>query len=252
MSEETKLAPVSSTQLDRPRDGGGLYPGLDMEALYRFCQGAVQSELIAAKTPQQAMVIILAGREYGLAPMAALMNGHMIKGKFSLSADMLAAIANRHGALIELIETTDTKATYRFGGVGRSSAIDFTYSLDDAKAAKLYPGKEDSNWKSHTKAMLRARALSQGIRAAYPGMVSGAYLEDELKEMPVTVETTAVEAERPKGRAALGLPAPDPEPVAEKTPEKVRVEKAKPAAVAKVVESEPIVDAVVEDDSDPV
>ncbi|NRA03547.1 MAG: hypothetical protein HRU00_13205 [Myxococcales bacterium] len=195
MSEETTEIAVATPET---KDAGGLYPGLRMDDVYRFCATVAGSQLVAAKSPEQAMVIVLAGREYGLSPMAALMNCHLIKGKFSMSADMMAAVANRKGAIIELIETDAKKATYSFAGGGRAKPIKFSFTIDDAKRAGMYRDdlKAGDNWRAHTKAMLRARALSQGIRAAYPGMMSGAYLRDELEPEVVQVVSASTIVEQ--------------------------------------------------------
>lgn len=199
MTEET-------TTLTRIDSGGGLYPGLNMPEVYKFCETVVESRLVPATSAPQALVVILAGREYGLSPMAALMNGHMIKGKFTLSADMIAAIATRRGATIELIETTAERAIYRFGGAGRTTPINFEYSIDDAKRAGLLR-KSDSNWDKHPKAMLRARAVSQGVRAAFPGMMAGAYLPEEMDEVIDTTSTPIT----PSLKDALAKSEPAPE-----------------------------------------
>lgn len=226
-----------TTEITRHDDGGGLYPGLDMPQLFRLCTQIASSGLTAAKSEAQALVIVLAGREYGLSPMASLMNGHLIKGRFSMSADMMAALARSRGATIELIETTAERATYRFGGAGRTEPIDFTFDLDDAKrGGMVHKGlKDGDNWLAHPKAMLRARCISQGIRAAYPGLMAGAYLADELQGEPeVVYAETPAQADQPTARQLLLNGNRDERPV--ETVPAVEAEPEKSAA-------EPVVEA---------
>lgn len=208
MSDPIDTGTALSVRSAEASDGGGLFPGLNLREAFVFCKTAAHSGMVPAKTAEEAMMVVLAGREHGLTAMASLMNCHMIKGKFTMSADMVAALATRRGVVIELVESTSDKATYSFSGAGRTVPFSFTYTMADAKRAGLL-GKSDSNWEKHPGPMLRARALTQGLRAVYPGLLSGAYLTDEIRE--VIDVTPVTQPSGNNGHASLGLPAPVPE-----------------------------------------
>lgn len=138
----------------------------------------------AIDTPQKAMAIMLKGRELRLPPWVALSNIHIIEGKPTLSADLMAALVQRaidqkgDGELTS-VPPTETEATVRYRRWGQKQVQEYTFSMKDAQAAGL-TGR--GPWKAHPKSMMRARALAHACRAGFPDVVAGMYDPDELQQ----------------------------------------------------------------------
>lgn len=131
------------------------------------------------KTPEQAVAIMLKGRELGIPPMQALSHIHIINGKPTMSAElMLSQILRLH---------PKTKISYpkRSGEICEikvqrdgSEPSTFSFSISDAQAAGLM---SNPTWKKYPRAMLHARAVSEMARSLFPDAISGvSYCPEEM------------------------------------------------------------------------
>lgn len=131
----------------------------------------------------QAVTKILFGRELGISPINSMSSIHIIEGKPTLSSNLLAALIKRSGKYdYRVREWDDTKCVLMFRqkvddvweDVGESS-----FTMDDAKRAGVI--RDGGGWKKYPKAMLFARALSQGERTYCPDVsVCALYVPEEL------------------------------------------------------------------------
>lgn len=141
----------------------------------------------------QAVVKIVAGQEVGFGPMAAMQAVQMIQGRPTFSANALAALVKRHPAYnYRTREHTAESCSIEFFEDGERCGIS-VFSMADAQAAGLLGNQV---WKKYPKAMLFARALSQGVRWYAPDVTAGAaaYVPEELGGDEID-ETHAVPAE---------------------------------------------------------
>lgn len=126
----------------------------------------------------QAVVKIMAGRELGFAPMASMTGVHIVDGKVTLSANLMAAAIKRSGKYNYRVIEHDAKGcriAFFEGGepVGESS-----FSMQDAVAAGV---SNKQVWKAYGRNMLFARALSNGARWYCPDVFGGPlYTPEEL------------------------------------------------------------------------
>lgn len=149
------------------------------------------------KSMSQAVVKIVAGEELGLGPMTSMQGIHIIKGKPSMSANLLGVKAKQSGRYnFRPVEVTDKLAKIEWFENGDS--VGFTeFTIEQAKKAKLIA--KDSGWEKYPEDMLFARALTRGIRRFCPEVTAGvpAYTPEELGAQvdeqgePVYVESTA-------------------------------------------------------------
>jgi hypothetical protein len=125
-------------------------------------------------------VTVMAGRELGLAPMAALRSIHVIKGKPVMSADGMVAVALASGLAeyFRCVESSDKVATYETRRKGTPEPQLLSFTIEEAKLAGL---TSNDNWKRYTAAMLRARAKAALCRDVYPDALAGVYDEDEAR-----------------------------------------------------------------------
>lgn len=106
----------------------------------------------------QAIVKIMAGRELGFGPMAAMTGVYIVKGRVSVSANLMAAAVKRTGKynyrVIELSAAVCELAFLEQGqDIGHSR-----FTAEDAKKAGT------QNMDKYPRNMLFARAMSNGVK----------------------------------------------------------------------------------------
>lgn len=132
-----------------------------------------------AKQAAQAAVKVMAGEEVGLGPVASMTGIHIVQGKVTLGANIIAALVRRHPDYdYEVSEHTDQVCTIRFTYKGKPAGTS-SFSMDDAAKAGLI---KNPTWKAHPRNMLFARAMSNGAKWYAPDVSAGAplYTPDEL------------------------------------------------------------------------
>ena len=132
-----------------------------------------------AKQAAQAAVKVMAGSEVGLGPIASMTNIHIVQGKVTIGANMIAALIRRHPDYdYEVTEHTDQVCSIRFLYKGKPAGTS-TFTMDDAAKAGL---TKNPTWKAHPRNMLFARAISNGAKWYAPDVSAGApiYTPDEL------------------------------------------------------------------------
>lgn len=164
--------------------------GLDLRSLGEVL---ASSDFFAdTRDATQAIVKVLAGHELGFGPVASMTGIYIVKGKVSLSANLMGAAVKRSGRYnYRVLELTDEAAEIEFyedgKAIGRSR-----FTLDDAKKAGL---NTSDNWRKYPRNMLFARALSNGVKWYCPDVTGGpAYTPDELGAM-VDEDGDVVESE---------------------------------------------------------
>lgn len=127
-----------------------------------------------------AFMILMAGAELGMAPMASLRGLHIIKGRVTMSAELILARLLAQGVRVTWEQSTNEAAVLILQRPGFEPHRE-EFTIEDAARAKLL-GKSDSNWAKYPRAMLRARCISAGARAYAPDMMAGGgvYTPEEL------------------------------------------------------------------------
>lgn len=133
----------------------------------------------AIKTPEQAVAIMLKGRELQIPAMYALSNIAVIHGKPVANAElMLALVLRDHGdEAMEITESTNERCTVAYRRRAASQRRQYTFSIQDAAKADLMKG---ATWQHYPAAMLRARCISAVARMAFPDSIAGMYTPEEL------------------------------------------------------------------------
>jgi hypothetical protein len=173
-----------------------LVPYSDVEKMATAIAG---SKLFGINDKTQALALCLVAQCEGLHPAAAARDYHIIDGKPSLKADAMLARFQASGGKVEWKEYTDTKVvgvfTHPQGG-----SVSIEWNIDKAKRAEVYKEKTSTNktgmWVKYPRQMLKARVISEGIRATFPGIQSGMYTPEEVMDFDdktprVVTETTA-------------------------------------------------------------
>ena len=126
----------------------------------------------------QAVVKVLAGRELGLGPVASMTGIYIVKGRVTLSANMIAgAIKRAPGYDYKVKELSATVCRIEFMQDGELVG-ESTFTMENARTAKLAGG---TNWTAYPRNMLFARAISNGAKWYCPDIFAGpVYTPDEL------------------------------------------------------------------------
>jgi len=135
----------------------------------------------------KAFVKIMAGKEIGVTPFQSMTNIHLIQGKATMGANLMAAKVKGSGKYdYRVMELTSETCSILFrqrdplAEGGWADLGKFTYSLEDAKRAGLV--KTGSSWEKYPSNMLFARAISSGVRIYCPDVFNGnlVYVPEEL------------------------------------------------------------------------
>lgn len=113
--------------------------------------------------PENVLVALAQGQALGIAPIQAMNQINVIKGKPALSADLIAALVRRAGHRLR-VEGDDTYAQVT---IIRADDPDYIpkpirWDMERAKRAGLLG---NPSWQKYPAAMLRARAISEAARA---------------------------------------------------------------------------------------
>jgi 5'-3' exonuclease len=157
-----------------------------MQGLWWFCNRALVSRMYPNfGTTERAMLAVMRGRDYGLSPTASLELLQIIEGKVCPPAAVKRAMCQRHPDCLYFVikDVTPESATAvtcrktRDGKPGPEQT--FTYTLEDAKRAKLV--KPGGGWEKNPGAMCAARASGWLANWAYADAVGGIYSFEEME-----------------------------------------------------------------------
>lgn len=132
------------------------------------------------------------GQTLGIAPLTAIQSIHVINGKPTASADLIAGLVRRAGHKLR-VNGDDKRAVAQ---IIRADDPDFTFevvwTIERAQAAKL-TGKD--TWKNFPAAMLKARAITEVARAACSEILQGTIYTPE--ELGANVDADGIPIEAP-------------------------------------------------------
>jgi hypothetical protein len=176
-------------------------------------------------TPESCLVGILYGMEVGLSPIAALQRMAIIDGRPTIWGDAALALVQASGLLLSIREeiqedpkqsiTNNLTAICTVTRHGRAEQITNTFSIEDAKRAGLW--QKPGPWSDYPKRMLAMRARAFALRDAFPDVLAGLYLREEIEPATIAQQTTVEGKEQ---NDAIPSDHPNPEPnIAESQPD---------------------------------
>lgn len=177
-----EIATVPASEIAAQFQRSGLFPDLQSEA--------------------QAYVKVLAGQELGIGPMAAVAGLNVIKGKVTFSANLLASLVKSHPIYdYRVVDHSSIGCRIVFLQDGVEIGVS-EFTEEDARRA----GLNGHNWSKYPKAMMFARALTQGVRWYCPDVTSGtpAYVPEEIagdsaaQEIEQIQDAEIVQEQRPR------------------------------------------------------
>ena len=164
--------------------------------------------------PENVLVALAQGQALGIAPIQAMNQINVIKGKPALSADLIAALVRRAGHRLR-VEGDDSYAQVT---IIRADDPDYIpkpirWDMERAKRAGLLG---NPSWQKYPAAMLRARAISEAARAwANDALYGFIYTPEEIDSswVPDSDPDTGepVQATQQEQQTAPPQPAPQPQ-----------------------------------------
>ena len=212
----------------------------------RMSVAVAKSGLFGMTTPDQALALMLLCQAEGIHPMTAVRDYHIIKGRPSLKADAMLARFQQAGGVVKWVEHTDKKVSAYFSHPSCPDPVLIDWDMPRAVQAGV-AGKD--NWKNYPRQMLRARVISEGVRATYPGACSGVYTPEEVQDFtddqnarPVIEPPKKIEKaqEAPKNTVGCVSTVAEAEIV---PPTPLKVAKDQPKTEALATQSEPLTPA---------
>ena len=138
------------------------------------------------KSAAQAMVKIQAGMELGIKPFAAMSGIHIISGKATIGAGLIASAIKGSGKYdYRIVEQSDKICSIQFYQGAEAIGVS-TFTIEEAKKAGT------KNLDKFPSNMLFARAISNGVKWFTPDVFQGpVYVPEEMG----AVVTEEIEAE---------------------------------------------------------
>lgn len=175
---------IVKAQPQQPRGGALSLASMTAREAWLFSEALAKASLLPGEyrgNPGSVLWALEYGRALGLDVVTTITTIHVIKGKPTQSADLMLSRAREAGHRVRIKSDRQrcVVSIVRHDDPEDENVIEWT--LEDAKTAQLYPGKPDSNWAKYPRAMLRARAIAECVRAACPEVLHGAiYTAEEL------------------------------------------------------------------------
>ncbi len=158
----------------------------------------------AIKTPEQALAIILTGRELGIPTMASLNTINVIQGKPTISPQLMLALIERSGQLEDIqIEIGSEVVAVSMKRKGRTQHTEI-FGFNEAKAMGLW-GKE--NYKKQPLVMCKWRCVAACARTVFPDVILGLYTPEEMgAEVTITDDGQVVVSDDPASNVGQWTP----------------------------------------------
>lgn len=160
----------------------------NLEEAWRVSEALARSSLVPSHYqghPENVLAAFYMAADLGISGMQAMREIYVVKGVPRASAALKVALVKQSPECLlwECVESTREKATFRTHRRGDPKPTVLTFTLEQAKQAGLYPGKEDSGWAKWPENMLRARASSFLADIVYPDVVKGLRTSEEMEDV---------------------------------------------------------------------
>ncbi len=151
----------------------------ELESIYQLAKCVASSGLWGVRSAEQAVALMALCRAEGLPAAKAVQLYHIIDGRPAMRADAMLARFLDAGGRVEWHDYTDEQVSATFSHP-QGGSVRVTW--DRSRADKAGYLQRSPTWRTHTRAMLRARCISEGVRTVCPGVVCGIYTPEEIKD----------------------------------------------------------------------
>jgi hypothetical protein len=166
-----------------------------VEASKEIGKAIAESRMFGAQNVGQGVVIALHCFQTGTPVLNFQREFHLIDGKPSKKAESMLADFNKLGGKHRWIKDGRDGESAEIELVLGGSTVIGIYTTKEAAAAGLI--KPNSAWVTSRPNLLRARAVSNGIRMIAPEVVVGCYTPEEIEDIPVHESAAGSEYAQP-------------------------------------------------------
>jgi len=151
----------------------------NMTELGQLAEKAAKSRFFGCETPEQALMVMMAGKDLGLSYTQSLRAFYIVKGRPCFSAQGMVAVCLK-SPLCKYFRTVSVSATEATVETKRGDdpPRQATFTIQEARLAGL---ANKDNWKAYPSRMLLARAQAFLAREVYPDLLMGLYDPDEIE-----------------------------------------------------------------------
>jgi hypothetical protein len=164
---------------------------MSINEAFEIAKMACQSGLLprAITRPEQAMMVLMRGRELGLTAMQSFASIHVIEGKTSLSAELIVGLVKRSPLCkyFRFVSGDDTQATFETLREGNPQPTRLTFTAQQAGDMGLL---NKDNWKKQRGNMLRWRCAVALARLEYSEVTIGLVSPDEAEDIESARDVT--------------------------------------------------------------
>lgn len=167
---------------------------VSFEEKERMAQVFARSGLFGAKTPEQALALILIAEAEGIHPSQAIQEYDIIEGKPARKAERQLARFQLSGGKVKWLAMTEREVRAEFSHPQGSDVL-IGWTIEQAEQVKYYakgdgggvwkPLTNKLNWRNFPRAMLRARVIAEGVRACFPGYALVTLTTEEAEDLGV-------------------------------------------------------------------
>lgn len=186
-----------------PSEGGALTSFRDAmkprthEQAWRMCQTLAQSSVCPKSLqndPMAIMVCIEAGERFGFSVLQSMQSIAVINGRPTLWGDAALAACKGSSVFASIEETASGdpskagyQATCKVLRKGDPNPVARSFTYEDAALAGLL-GKQGP-WRQYPKRMFQMRARAFALRDAFPDVLSGMQIREEVEDYAIDVQT---------------------------------------------------------------
>lgn len=162
-----------------------------IDELRWLAESANKSGFLGTNSADQALLVMMAGRDLGFSYTQSLRAFHVIKGKPSLSADAAVAVCTSRKDLctyFRCIDMTETSVTWETKRVDHPEPTRQTFTIEEAQRAGLV----NDMYKKWPKRMLSSRCKMFLARDTYPELLMGLLDVDEAESITARMQPPTV------------------------------------------------------------
>jgi hypothetical protein len=187
-----------------------LIPIRDLEVM---ANAFAKSKLFGAKTPEEALSLMLVAQAEGMHPASAARDYHIIQGKGSKKSEAMLRDFLKAGGRVEWHQLDDATADATFSHE-QGGTVRIKWDMARVKTAKISNTAE--MYTKYPRQMLRSRTVSEGVRTVCPMATGGMYAPEEITDSDLAVidgrtgEIVKPRSKSAKAAAAAQETAPQP------------------------------------------
>ena len=156
-----------------------------------------RSGLFGVKTPEHAVALCLIAQAEGIHPAQAANDYHVVQGRPTKKAEAMLRDFMRSGGKVEWHTLNDDCADATFSHP-QGGTVRISWDLARVKKAQI---SNAAMYAKYTRAMLRSRTVSEGVRTVCPAATSGMYEPGEAAGFdpePIVIEQKVAAQEEQK------------------------------------------------------